>query len=31
VTIAQLVSWNGLSANRTLRIGQRLTIRTKRS
>jgi membrane-bound lytic murein transglycosylase D len=31
VTIAQIVSWNGLSANRTLRIGQRLTIRTKRS
>ena len=28
VTIAQIVSWNGISANRVLRVGQRLTIRT---
>jgi len=27
VTVAQLASWNGISANRVLRIGQRLTIR----
>ena len=29
VTIAQIVSWNGISANRTLRVGQRLTIRKR--
>jgi membrane-bound lytic murein transglycosylase D len=28
VTIAQIASWNGISANRVLRVGQRLTIRT---
>jgi membrane-bound lytic murein transglycosylase D len=30
VTIAQITSWNGISANRVLRVGQRLTIRTGR-
>jgi membrane-bound lytic murein transglycosylase D len=29
VTIAQIVSWNGISANRVLRVGQRLTIRKR--
>jgi len=27
VTVAQIASWNGISANRVLRVGQRLTIR----
>jgi membrane-bound lytic murein transglycosylase D len=30
VTISQLTAWNGISANSTLKIGQRLTIRTRR-
>jgi LysM repeat protein len=29
VSIAQLVRWNDISANRVLRIGQRLIIRTQ--
>ena len=29
VSISQLTSWNGISANRVLRVGQRLTIRTR--
>ena len=30
VTISQLTAWNGISAKSTLKIGQRLTIRTRR-
>ena len=30
VTISQLTAWNGISAKTTLKIGQRLTIRTRR-
>jgi membrane-bound lytic murein transglycosylase D len=29
VTVAQIASWNGISANRVLRVGQRLTIRKR--
>jgi membrane-bound lytic murein transglycosylase D len=31
VTIAQIASWNGIAASRALKIGQRLTIKVKRS
>ena len=30
VTVAQIASWNGISAGRALKVGQRLTIKTKR-
>jgi membrane-bound lytic murein transglycosylase D len=30
VTISQLTAWTGISAKSTLKIGQRLTIRTRR-
>ncbi len=30
VTISQLTAWNGISAKTTLKVGQRLTIRTRR-
>jgi LysM repeat protein len=30
VTISQLTAWNGISAKSTLKVGQRLTIRTRR-
>ena len=30
VTVAQIASWNGISAARALKVGQRLTIKTKR-